>query len=184
MLKTGDVQWLSGLLEGEGYFGAVGKGRAVTISVSTTDRDVAEKARVILGFPSLHVVQPRGVSKKTAYVTRSAGFRAAGWMMTLYSLMGQRRQEAIRTALSQWRKRPVINARKVACKNGHPFDEANTYKFTWTEKDRPGHRGGERAGRQCRQCRNDRVRTFEARKYADFIGPRRPSGRPRKQLEA
>lgn len=46
----------------------------------------------------------------------------------------------------------ALNARKLKCLNGHPFDELNTYRYPAASK----YRGW----RQCRQCKRD----HEARK--------------------
>lgn len=48
--------------------------------------------------------------------------------------------------------RPGRNIRVVACPQGHPYDEANTY---WTAK-----------GRHCKACRVEHVRRWRARQRA------------------
>ena len=56
--------------------------------------------------------------------------------------------ENVMRGLSQ----PAINARKVACSNGHAFDEANTYRG--------------RGRRQCRACNRDAVRRYKSARAA------------------
>ena len=55
----------------------------------------------------------------------------------------------------------ALNARKSACVNGHPFNEANTY--IGPDRDRQGRRTSRR---QCRICNAAAVAAYKARKSA------------------
>lgn len=86
------------------------------ITVTMTDQDVIENAAKILGTRAVLVKAPPSrvtrlnymgtYNPKPMFRARVRGARAAGWMMTLYSFMGQRRKHQIRTALKKWRSEP------------------------------------------------------------------------------
>jgi hypothetical protein len=44
-----------------------------------------------------------GSSKKETWFAHLSGNKAAAWMMTIYPLMGLRRQEKIKELLTRWR---------------------------------------------------------------------------------
>lgn len=122
MTSTKDVCWLAGLLEGEGSFTVANKGRHCypSVKLKMTDRDVVERAARILrtvqyrkGGNGILSYRPSRstMGTKQNYVVAIAGRRAAGWMMTLYPLMGERRQKRIRELLALWLTQP--NCHKV-----------------------------------------------------------------------
>lgn len=99
-----DIYWLAGLLEGDGCF-TVALGRYPTIKVDMYDRDIVQRVRSILKPRtsrrlSFHQRKDR---KQPIYETTLTGDKAIGWMMTLYPLMGQRRQARIKELITQWR---------------------------------------------------------------------------------
>lgn len=100
---TKDIIWLSGILEGEGCFSKCGN--KITIQLQMTDKDTVQKAYKI--FNSGGSITPYFGNKvkqnKTIYCITIRGDRAAMWMMTLYSLMGERRKEKIKSLLSFWK---------------------------------------------------------------------------------
>jgi len=111
MIKTSDIHWLAGLLEGEGCFGVVrnrpkdkpGVRTYPRITLGMCDNDVVLRAQKLMGGTLSQ--RPAKENRKpvlTLSIQRQA--LAAGWMMTLYPLMGARRQEKIRTLLEQWRQ--------------------------------------------------------------------------------
>lgn len=107
MTKTTDIHWLAGLLEGEGCFSST-EGYP-SIMVKMVDRDVIERAQAILrpvvfrnGGNDVRGYGPYDDTRQRQYVAKIAGRRAAGWMMTLYPLMGGRRQARIRNLLAMW----------------------------------------------------------------------------------
>lgn len=113
MPDTRDLYWLAGLLEGEGYFGFVGPrrpdgtivGGSCRITLGMTDHDVMQRARDVMAYgPLLHRKKPSALSKKPQWQFTVDGRRAAGWMMTLYPLLGARRQQRIRESLDLWRR--------------------------------------------------------------------------------
>lgn len=96
-----DVQWLAGLLEGEGCFiwykqnGA----RYPRIQVTMTDLDVVQRVADILGGNSVQAHAPDQFKRK--YVTKITGTRAVEWMRILRPLMGQRRGSRIDEILQE-----------------------------------------------------------------------------------
>lgn len=99
LLTVGDIRWLSGLLEGEGSF--FFRVRAPRLSVGMKDRDVVARAAKLLGGGLW------GPFKNGMYQTAVVSVVAAGWMMTLYGLMGERRRGQIRRTLARWREQRV-----------------------------------------------------------------------------
>ena len=111
MIDIRDIHWLSGLLEGEGCFYTKSnetqyKAPTAGIVLSTTDRDVAQRAHLIMGSKRriYEVADNRSERYKPVYRIDMSGRLAAGWMMTLYPLMGARRRAKILECLSNWRK--------------------------------------------------------------------------------
>jgi|HubBroStandDraft_6_1064221.scaffolds.fasta_scaffold00134_6 hypothetical protein len=100
MLEMNELCWLAGLLEGEGCFHAQPQGRKRTpnllIQVAMTDRDVVEHVAKLFGCNLRTPCKPRAHQHKTVYSVGVCGIKALGWMMTLYPLMGARRQAKIR----------------------------------------------------------------------------------------
>ena len=98
-----EIEWVAGLIEGEGNFAF---DRRPLIQVAMTDKDVLEKVCQILGARSVSgPYAPRRKGYKPMFHTGLYGNHAAGWMMTLYSLMGGRRKQQIRSVLAEWRGR-------------------------------------------------------------------------------
>lgn len=99
-----DLRWLAGLLEGEGCFSAPkSRGWSPSIQLCMTDRDVVERAAGMMGA-SVYSYSTKGrPNEKPTWRFNLSGQMAAQWMMTLYVLMGSRRQKAIERALSVWR---------------------------------------------------------------------------------
>ena len=108
MLESTDLHWLAGLLEGEGCFYIRKRGEArhpnptIAIQLSSTDQDVVTKAANIMKG-NVRGPYDRGPKRKLVYTLAVNGGKAAGWMMTLYTLMCRRRQGKIRECLAVWR---------------------------------------------------------------------------------
>lgn len=116
-MKISDIFWLAGLLEGEGCFlvrKSGGYKGSIAIALQMTDKDVVERAATLLGGKLYGPHGPYGQSTKQTWQVVVFGKQAAEWMMTLYSLMGIRRQEKIRELLTMWKAQPVMQAGRVA----------------------------------------------------------------------
>ena len=103
------VEWLAGLLEGEGCFTT----QRYTSSPKTTplltlvmtDYDVVDEAKKLLeciGGRSITIGRRVLKSGKTAYFIYLTGLPAAKNMMTILPFMGERRALKIRTILAAW----------------------------------------------------------------------------------
>lgn len=110
-VSTMDIAWLAGLLEGEACF-MVGdrrvKGKTykrIYVQLVMTDRDVMDRAAGLLGTRVCEMPW-RPLSTKETFRTSVHGDKAAGWMMTIYSLMGERRKQKIEKCLSTWKASP------------------------------------------------------------------------------
>jgi hypothetical protein len=87
-----------------------------------TDKDVVLRIANLLGFGSIHQVghDTNKFSTKPQYRWETSGVRAAGLMMTLYTLMGERRQAKIRELLAYYRSTRAI-ARKSRAQTNRVF---------------------------------------------------------------
>lgn len=111
MLETRDLHWLAGWLEGEGCFefrcpAPPRKSDGVKagyprITAGCTDKDVAERAHRILGTGSMY--EENNGRTTPMWRVNIQNQKAIGWMMTLYTLMGKRRQTKIKEIISSWR---------------------------------------------------------------------------------
>ncbi len=93
-----DIAWLSGWLEGEGYFGT-GVGTPVFV-VNSTDRDVVERAATLIGHCKVVPIKMQQPHWKQQYRIQLYGAKAAFVMETVKPFMGQRRRAAIDAALN------------------------------------------------------------------------------------
>lgn len=114
---TNDIAWLAGLLEGEGSFSVVSF--MPKIQLSMTDEDIVQRAASILGtnvtgpYKSKQLTKAGGAKKPVWYVNVT-GSRAAAWLMTIYTLMGGRRQQKIYGVLAKWKESAFTHKRDFA----------------------------------------------------------------------
>jgi hypothetical protein len=100
---TKNICWLAGLIEGEGSITLIGRNKTYPIiQMDTTDRDVAERAAMILGG-SLYgpYSRVRSGGWKDSFTARASGRRAISWILTLFVLLGKRRQEQAKRVLAE-----------------------------------------------------------------------------------
>lgn len=95
--STSDLHWIAGLLEGEGYF--TRSPTSQIVGCEMTDLDVLEKLQIFLGGTIDPQPRNRG-NGKPVYRWRTYGTRARGIMLTLYELLGPRRQGQIEKVLA------------------------------------------------------------------------------------
>lgn len=142
MISTKDIAWVAGLLEGEGSFlTATKKPRSIRIQMCMTDEDVVRRAADILNagvtgpYTSKQLLKS-GSTRKPFWTLNVHGRHAAAWMMTIYTLMGQRRKQRIEEILSTW-KTLRGTGRKAEC---HPsekhYAKGKCYKCYYTERDK------------------------------------------------
>jgi hypothetical protein len=106
-LAAKDIYWIAGLLEGEGCFGTQKNGRVPNIQCRMTDRDVIDKLHALLPG-NRNVTHSGKPNEKVCYGWYVAGVRAVGIMMTVRSLMGQRRGARIDEVLARWKEFPAV----------------------------------------------------------------------------
>lgn len=106
-MRTPDIHWAAGLLEGEGSFGyypIAGGQCSPRLQVGMADLDVMERLRSLLGIKMLiHRRKANRLATKPHYCMALSGKRAIGWMLTIYPLMGERRRAKIRDIVAKWR---------------------------------------------------------------------------------
>lgn len=93
-----DLEWIAGFLEGEGSFGN-GDGKRFLVEAVQADSESLLKVQRFLGGTVRFY--PKNNNTYTWYAT---GSRARGIMLTLYSLMSQRRRTQIKSALTGTRR--------------------------------------------------------------------------------
>lgn len=135
------IAWLAGLLEGEGCFSR--RGNCITIQLYVSDRDVIEKAQAIIGAPSIGSRRPKNEKHKTCYYWTVSGPEAAAWMMTLYSLMGSRRQERIKELLTVFKQAKTQHKSTLVCQHIDAYRKGRTvcdrcYQHDWYERKKAG----------------------------------------------
>lgn len=152
MIKTGEIYWLAGLLEGEGYFCIsikANKCPQYTLGVSMTDSDIVSKASLILLGKRRITSFANSVGCKEVYEARVHGDLAIQWMMTLYSLFGKRRQKKIKEIITHWKS--YKDKFRFCRKMGHPLIGSNI------RLDKNGYKN-------CLTCKNIRRREIAKQK--------------------
>ena len=95
MIKTIDIAWLAGLLEGEAWFGLT-KGKYPVLGVGMTDEDVIIK---VADMWDVRVGHYRNI-----WTARVYGAPAIKWMMILLPFLGKRRRENITSIINGWKR--------------------------------------------------------------------------------
>lgn len=122
-MTTADLHWLAGLLEGEACFSlSGGKANSARIALSMTDGDIVRRAAAILGTGVKGPVQPKqptkgGLPRKPVYSAAVYGHRAAGWLMTLWPLLGERRRATAEITLAKWKQMRIKNPNGAGRRN-------------------------------------------------------------------
>ena len=99
MIKTTEIAWLGGLLEGEGWFGFKNK-KCVRLSLQMTDEDTVIRAAAIW---------KSGVWKeRNTWITGVSGVRAIQWMMTLLPFFGSRRRSRVAYIVQYWKEHTSV----------------------------------------------------------------------------
>ena len=147
-MRSSDIQWLSGLLEGEGYFG--NSKQNMLVAVDMTDYDVMCRVAKIMSAKLYGPYSNGPLGRKPKWRAQVVGTKAAGWMMTLYSQLGVRRRARIREVLAVWRTRRSGAKNKLMCLRGHPLSAPNLLN---TDDGK----------RRCKTCARDQMREFRSR---------------------
>lgn len=94
-MTDADLQWLAGLIEGEGCFSVHPRGGGPEIRVQMQDLDVVQRVAELFGSRPVYTLKKRKLAKRDSYVTTIRGSSALDLMKRLYPLMGARRKERI-----------------------------------------------------------------------------------------
>lgn len=145
-VDTKSLAWAAGLFEGEGSIDVRQRKpthkKVITATVASTDEDVIDRLLAIFRVgaksgPYRH----RNPAHKPYWVWRvSAQSDVAAVLMTLYPLLGDRRQARAREAILAWRNAKNMNGKWKFCKRGHPLEGEHLYVNPTT------------GARQCRTC--------------------------------
>ena len=140
MISTRQIYWTAGFMEGDGSF-TFSKAGNLAVTAGQVQRWPLEKLQGLYGGSIYEKKIDTRHNSQQAYVWTLTGSAAAGIMMTLYSLMTEKRKEQIRKALDGWKqKRP--HKFRTHCPQGHEYSPENTYV----------HRGS----RKCLACQRRR----------------------------
>lgn len=121
MATSRGVEWLAGLLEGEGCFvRQYGNAQRYTpvIAVTMTDHDIVEAARLLflaIGDRNIRVRSRPLPSGKIAHELRISGLPAAKIMVAVLPFMGMRRSRVITRILGDWS--PTVYRASIAFKS-------------------------------------------------------------------
>lgn len=102
-MNINELNWIAGLLEGEGSFIFL-NGRRARISCGMTDLDVLEKLQTICGGSICKQRYKRKEYYKDVWVWYLESFKAVELMKDLKPLMGSRRQQKIQDVVDGFEK--------------------------------------------------------------------------------
>ena len=95
MIKRDDIVWLSGLLEGEAWFG-FNKGKYPRIGLEMTDEDIVTRVARIWKVSIRR--------RRNMYRIQLCGINAIEWMMTLIPLLGKCRRNKVVKIIEFWKE--------------------------------------------------------------------------------
>lgn len=152
MIDIKDIYWLAGFIEGEGCFQFHKKNHAPYITISQKDPQCLYDIKNIFGG-SIHSYRDR---EENIYYKWTASTRlASGLMLTLYSLLSDRRKEKIKECITQWKNVPTVGHYKrnklLICHLGHDLTNDNNI-YLWRGK------------RRCKRCNAIRARIYRGKK--------------------
>jgi hypothetical protein len=108
MVDVKDIYWLAGMLEGEASFYTYRKFNKNSITsypeltFQSNDYDIVLRVALILDS-SVSRVYARDSNRTTAHKTRICSTKCIQWLMTIYTIMGERRQSKIREVINEWK---------------------------------------------------------------------------------
>lgn len=125
MLTQREIGWVAGIVEGEGNI-AITNDKTPVVAIKMCDKDVIEKLAKLFKMDRIVTIAPRDKNHRMQYQILLSGKKAAGWLYTIYSLMGHRRKAKIIEVMSKWiLTRNMLNPLHFNC--GHPRTSANIY---------------------------------------------------------
>lgn len=150
-MQIKDIYWAAGFIDGEGSF--CENGRTICISAVQVDKWHLDKLLKLFGG-YMSIETRKEVTGRVYHVWRAYGHRAAGIMMTLYSLLSPRRKQRVKELLKAWLKKPMRSIRggwSSYCIHGHLLKD-NIYISS-------------KGARGCKSCKSEsRKRYYERKK--------------------
>lgn len=122
-MNTNELYWAAGFMEGEGSF-KFQKPGGLAITAAQVQKQPLDRLQAILGGSITGPHLPKNPKHHAQYHWQASSARAAGMMMTLFSLLSPKRKEQVRLALAGWKTTAIHNKYKTHCKNGHPLNTA------------------------------------------------------------
>jgi len=117
-----EIAWFAGLLDGEGWFVIKRQKGAQTgsfvVGICMTDFDVIQKAVTVSGGVLHGPYRNNGFGMKPVWRCVLYGALAASWAMTVFPLMGKRRQQQIRAGLEVWKMSRTRRSRTTPSLDG------------------------------------------------------------------
>lgn len=111
-ISTKDLYWCCAFIDGEGWISSRGGDTTPTVGASQNARELLDRLSGFLGGNvKLHNQKYKG-QIKPIHTWRVYGARAVGVMMTIYSIMSEKRKFEIREALKIWRNKPTLRGEK------------------------------------------------------------------------
>lgn len=103
-MSPSDLDWLTGLLEGEGSFGKgpPSKPNAIWVRIEMTDEDVIARVAGLFGL-AYSRRKPKNPRHKMSFTVLLRGSRAASLMIKLRPSLGIRRRSQIDEALASYK---------------------------------------------------------------------------------
>lgn len=141
-VHKGDLEraWAIGLFEGEGciLIGTLRGARRVVLTLGMTDYDVVERFVAVVGVGRI-ISRPGRKPEHRPFHTWSISGRKCGPVLELLmDGFGKRRRAKAEDALAALAQTKTANRDKTHCPLGHPYDDANTWRY--------------RGFRRCRAC--------------------------------
>jgi hypothetical protein len=110
-----DLYWVAGIVEGEGCFTI--HREYIRVSVKMTDEDIIRRLHSVTGIGKVAGPHANGDLKPSWKWEVNVQKDASALMMTLYPIMGERRQEKIEECLAHWKSFAYRDPN--ICRRGH-----------------------------------------------------------------
>ena|ERR1035437_3069059 len=150
---TADLAWFAGLFEGEGTVTPHrGKCRAQALAIAMTDEDVLRHAHGIVRVGHIYGPYLRERCKPIWQWKVGRSEDTVGLAMTIYPMLGNRRQKQIVRMLESWKNADLPSRLKSHCIHGHALIEENL--CAWDRS----------RARRCRLCHNERTKSSKRAK--------------------
>lgn len=161
MIKLTDIYWVAAFLDGEGTF-CFNSSNSPRIQVTSTDLDLLQMCKSRMEIDSnIYLIKRYQSHHKQSYGMSISGSLSISWMMTLYSILCDRRKEDIKNIIREWKVHKSFNLfNDEMCPNGHVRTKRNTiYEGT--------PRGT--VVRKCKTCKARNQRLYKMRKRTKLL---------------